>query len=285
MTGNHPFRQLGAAEPVAPVLLSVPHAGRNYPSGFALLSRLPVERVRPLEDRYADLLAVGAVERGISAIVADVPRVWIDLNRAEREFDPGLITQGKVAPLLSAKVRGGLGIIPRRVVRGGDIWRGAISASEFEARISRYHRPWHAKIGETLDTMAARFGSALLIDLHSMPPIPPHAGETPPRIVIGDLFGRSAQGQISEAALSFARDHGFSAALNAPYAGGHTLERHGRPNRGIHALQIEIDRSLYLDRELEQPGPGLAAIQFFVADLASFLAAEIGIAPLAQAAE
>lgn len=287
MSGNHPFRRLGPAIPGAPILISVPHAGRDYPPDYALLARLPIDRVRPLEDRHADLLVETAVERGHAALVATIPRVWIDLNRSEREFDPGLIAwDGKTSPLPSAKVRGGLGIVPRRVIRGGDIWRGALSAHAFEARLAHIHRPWHASIEETLEEMAGRFGGAVLIDLHSMPPIPPaHGMTTPPRVVVGDLFGRSARGRIAQAALGFAQDQGFAAALNTPYAGGHTLERHGKPDRNIHALQIEIDRGLYLDSRLDQPGPGLRQVQGFIAALAAFLAAEIDTAPLAEAAE
>lgn len=287
VTGNHPFRELGPAEPSSPVLVSVPHAGRDYPAGFALLSRLPIDRIRPLEDRYADLLVEKAVERGHRAIVSKVPRVWVDLNRGEREFDPGLIGAGaRATPLPSAKVRGGLGVIPRRVIGGGDIWRGALSAAEFEERLTDIHRPWHASIADMLGVLGGRFGGAILIDLHSMPPLATQPGvATRPQIVIGDLFGRSASGRVAQAALGFVQDQGIAGTLNAPYAGGHTLERHGRPDRNIHALQVEIDRSLYLDLLLDRPGAGLARMQAFVAGLATFLAAEICASPLADAAE
>jgi N-formylglutamate amidohydrolase len=246
-----------------------------------------VARLKPLEDRYADLLVDGAVASGHAALVARTPRAWIDLNRSEREFDPALVsTGGKISPLASAKVRGGLGVVPRRVARGGDIWRGGLSAEAFEARLAAVHRPWHAQIVATLGGMLARFGTAVLLDLHSMPPLPaPPGGGQAPQIVIGDLFGRSARGQLSQAALQVARRHGFEAALNAPYAGGHILERHGRPGHGVHALQVEIDRSLYLDASLDQPSAGLDRCRAFVAELADVLADEAGVAPFAVAAE
>lgn len=282
-----PFTRLGPEQPAQPLLISVPHAGREYPPGFALLSRLPVVQMKPLEDRFVDLLIDEAVTGGHAALVARAPRAWIDLNRAEREFDPGLVaTDGQIAPLPSAKVRGGLGIIPRRVSRGGDIWRGGLSAKNFEERLAGIHRPWHAAIAGALNELLGRFGSAVLLDLHSMPPIPVKANEPdPPQVVIGDLFGRSARGPFSRAALSVAARHGFRVALNAPYAGGHILERHGQPTRGIHALQVEIDRSLYLDRQLDQPGSGLDRCRAFVAELAATLADEAGAASVSEAAE
>ena len=284
---NPPFVRLGPAKADQPLLVSVPHAGRDYPPGFALLSRLPVARLKPLEDRFADLLIENAVSAGHVALVARMPRAWIDLNRNEREFDPELVsTNGKIVPLASAKVRGGLGIVPRRVMRGGDIWRGELSADAFEERLAHVHRPWHAAIGAQLDALLGHFGVAILIDLHSMPPIPSGQGApASPQIVVGDLFGRSARGQFSRLALALAERHGFRAALNAPYAGGHILERHGRPGDGIHALQIEIDRSLYLDPMLDQPGAGLQRCRAFVSDLADALAEEAIGKPLAEAAE
>lgn len=269
------------------MLISVPHGGRDYPPGFALLSRLPVARLKPLEDRFADLLVEDAVAGGHAALVARTPRAWIDLNRGEREFDPGLVsTGGKLLPLASAKVRGGLGIVPRRVTRGGDIWRGGLSAEAFEARLAEIHRPWHAQITELIESMSDRFGAAVLLDIHSMPPLPVPPGDArAPQVVIGDLFGRSARSQFSRMALVVAERHGFEAALNTPYAGGHILERHGRPERGIHALQVEIDRSLYLDSMLDQPAAGLGRCRAFVADLADALAEEAGAIRFAVAAE
>lgn len=269
------------------MLVSVPHGGRDYPPGFALLSRLPVARLKPLEDRFADLLIEDAVAGGHAALVARTPRAWVDLNRSEREFDPGLVsTDGKIVPLASAKVRGGLGIVPRRVIRGGDIWRGGLSAEAFEARLAGIHRPWHATIAAVLEEMLDKFGIAILLDVHSMPPLPvPPGGARAPQVVIGDLFGRSARGQFSRTALMVAERHGFEATLNTPYAGGHILERHSQPERGVHALQLEIDRSLYLDAMLDQPAAGLGRCRAFVAELAGALAQEARAIPFAVAAE
>lgn len=284
---NPPFAQFGMSDPKQPLLITVPHGGRDYPPGLALLSRLPVAQLRTLEDRFADLLIEGAVSAGHAALVAKVPRAWVDLNRSEREFDPGLVTTPEgVVPLASAKVRGGLGVVPRRVLRGGDIWRGRLSAEAFEDRLAGAHRPWHAHIAARLETLFERFGVAVLLDVHSMPPLSPaNDGQPVPHVVIGDLFGRSARGQYSRTALQVAERHGLVARLNTPYAGGHILERHGQPARGIHALQVEIDRSLYLDARLDQPGPGLDRCRTFLADLADTLSDEAMSAPVAVAAE
>jgi N-formylglutamate amidohydrolase len=284
---NPPFVQFGRSQQKHPLLITVPHGGRDYPPGLALLSRLPVAQLRALEDRFADLLIEDAVRGGHAALVARVPRAWVDLNRNEREFDPGLVSgPAGIVPIASAKVRGGLGVVPRRVLRGGDIWRGRLSAEAFEARLDGAHRPWHLKISESLEALSQRFGAAVLLDVHSMPPLASAIdGQPAPQVVFGDLFGRSARGQYSRTALQVAARHGFVARLNAPYAGGHILERHGRPANGIHALQVEIDRSLYLDGLLDQPGAGLARCRTFLADLADALSDEALSAPTAIAAE
>jgi N-formylglutamate amidohydrolase len=284
---NPPFVRFGCADPRHPLLISVPHSGRDYPPGLALLSRLSVAQLRPLEDRFADLLIEDAVSAGHAALVARMPRAWVDLNRSEREFDPGLVSvEDGVVPLATAKVRGGLGVVPRRVLRGGDIWRGRLSADAFEARLVGAHRPWHNEIAEMLGAMRKNFGVAVLLDVHSMPPLSsPPGGAPASQVVVGDLFGRSARGQYSRSAMLVAERHGFVARLNTPYAGGHILERHSQPARGIHAIQVEIDRSLYLDAALDQPGNGLGRVRAFFADLADTLVEEATAAPIAVAAE
>jgi N-formylglutamate amidohydrolase len=280
-----PFTVFGASPPSSPVILSVPHAGRIYPEAFAQLARVPAERLRALEDRYADRLIGKAVRHGIPAIVQNVARAWIDLNRSEREFDPALIAGVlPVQPLGSAKVRGGLGVIPRRIASAGDIWRGALSAAHFEDRLNRYHRPYHAALAEMIDAAVARFGVAILIDIHSMPALSGSCdAAAPPRIVVGDLFGRSAANRFAEAAVESLARSGEGVALNTPYAGGHILDRHGRPERGVHALQIEFDRTLYL--HLSEPSSGLAALDAAVLTVVRALENEALATPLPLAAE
>jgi N-formylglutamate amidohydrolase len=278
--------RLGPDAPAEPLMITVPHAGRDYPLAMTQLCRLPIANLRILEDRYADRLVDTAVQDGFAALVATAPRAWIDLNRAESEYDPALVKAPHgMRAQASRKVSGGLGVIPARIGNGGAIWRAPIMAEDFLARLEAAHRPWHAAIEAALDEMAAAFGLAVLVDLHSMPPLRERVGETRADVVIGDLYGKSAQNWLGSTAAAVARGYGLRPALNAPYAGGYGVARHGRPRHGIHALQIEIDRSLYLDRERDLTGPGLSAIQGFVAALARALADEAAARAMPLAAE
>ncbi|HVM22429.1 MAG TPA: N-formylglutamate amidohydrolase, partial [Sphingomicrobium sp.] len=173
---------------------------------------------------------------------------------------------------VTARARGGLGIVPARTQAHGYLWRRAISPQQLDERLAQAHRPYHQAIEDQLGLLLDRFGCALLLDCHSMPP--PPAG-TPP-IIFGDCRGRTADAWLSRAALDIARAHGFEAGLNDPFAGGHVIDRHARPARGVQALQIEIDRRCYLDRRLEAPGPGFDD----VAALIERLAVELGEALL-----
>jgi N-formylglutamate amidohydrolase len=286
MAGNYAFETKGPQVPLTPVLLSVPHAGRDFPPETWAMVRAGETQLAPLQDRFADTLVDKAIEQGAPAIIARVPRLWIDLNRDEREIDPEMVDGPSVAaPLMSSKVRGGLGLIPRRLARVGDIWQTRLSVADVANRIETIHRPYHAAISRSLSALHARFGVAVLLDVHSMPPIRDYAGENVPRIVIGDRFGRSSSNQFTARALAELEASGFATAVNAPYAGGHILERHGRPLTGIHALQIEIDRTLYLDAGMNMPGCGLEVVQRLVAKLALALADEALRQPFAIAAE
>ncbi len=240
-----------------PVVLSVPHAGRDYPLPLRAALRVPLDALRPLEDRHADALALAA-RRGETMLVQRRARAWIDLNRAEHERDP-VIDSGAdrhAAPHPSAKLRGGLGLVPRRVPGAGEIWRRAFDGEEISARILHDYRPYHAALSAALKRAHARYGIAILLDLHSMPPL----GRDFPRIVLGDRFGRSAAARFVHCLEAVTARAGIATALNSPYAGGHILDRHAHPAGGFHAVQVEFDRSLYLDSALDQPGDGLAAI-------------------------
>lgn len=250
--GAPPFSLHGPAEPVSPVVLSVPHAGRDYPLPLRSALRVPLPVLLPLEDRHADTLALAALGSE-TLIVARRARAWIDLNRAEHERDSRVDEGAEPMPdgALSPKLRSGLGLVPRRA-SGAELWRRRFSDEEVRDRIVRDHRPYHEALAATLAAARARFGMAILLDIHSMPPLATGSA----RIVIGDRFGRSSANRFIgpiEAAAHAAR---VRTAVNVPYAGGHVLERHGDVSGNIHAIQIEIDRTLYLDRKRESPGPG-----------------------------
>ena len=238
-------------------MLAVPHAGRDYPPALQSAIRVPLAALKSLEDRCADALALEAW-RGETLFIVHRARAWIDLNRSEQERDPKVDDgAGLLGIPLSAKLRSGLGLVPRRVGASGDIWSRRLSSAEVTARIDEDHRPYHQALAEALAAARARFGVAILVDIHSMPPLA--STEDAARLVIGDRFGKSAGPRFVARIEDAARALGVPAASNVPYAGAHTLERHGSPRNGIHAVQLEFDRSFYLDGALDRPGPNFAA--------------------------
>jgi N-formylglutamate amidohydrolase len=279
-----PFRRLGPEKPTSPVVVSVPHAGRAYSEGLLASARLPRARLESLEDRLVDRLVWRAVEGGAAALIADSPRAEIDLNRDERELDPAMVQPRPAAHMTieSARTRGGLGLIPARIAGSGAIWRQRIAAAEVARRVELIHRPYHAALESELQAAKARFGIAILLDCHSMPP---RGGSDEAPVVLGDRHGGSMAEALVAAAERAARAAGFEVARNAPYAGGHITERHGRPERGIHALQLELDRSLYLAPDLRTTGPGFDRVARLIASIAEALADAALNPPEAIAAE
>jgi len=301
------FDRWGPNAPTHPVILSVPHAGREYPAAMLPLLRLPPARLVALEDRHADAVARaalggGATPGGCTALVQRLPRAWIDLNRGEDERDPAVDEGARAGTRASAggsdgaraaRLASGLGLVPRRAGAAGELWRRRLTDAEVGARLEDAHRPYHAALAELLAAARARFGAAVLLDLHSMPPLRNAGGGAPARLVIGDRFGRAAGARFTARAEAAAGAGGHPVALNVPYAGGHVLERHGDPANGVHALQLELDRSLYLDAGLDRPGPDLAATAALVRGVIDALADELRRGarssalppPLAEAAE
>jgi N-formylglutamate amidohydrolase len=270
------FATFGTDAPSVPVLVSVPHAGRNYPEAVFTALRLPQDSLVRLEDRYTDLLVRQSVARDYPIIIAHRARAWIDLNRDEHDLDVEMVS-GAVRddyPAPSAKQRGGLGLVPRRLSSEGDIWKRQFERADIEARLASFHRPYHAAISDVLERMRQKFGIAILLDLHSMPPIRQATGLPPPVFVIGDRFGKSAASQYADAITHYIRARGHPVALNHPYSGEYILTRHGRPRLNVHAVQLEVDRSLYLDSALREPGPGLHRIDALISDLVASLSDE-----------
>jgi len=234
-----------------PVLLSVPHSGRDYPAWLVEMASAGQPSLTALEDPLVDRLVWRAIGKGVGAVIAQAPRAAVDCNRAEDEIDPSVI-DGARRSRITARARGGLGIVPGRTQQHGHLWRRAISRPQLDERLEQAHRPYHRAVEEQLSLLLDRFGCALLLDCHSMPP--PPAGVAP--VIIGDRRGRTADAWVSAEAVAIAGRCGFEAGLNDPFAGGHVIERHARPALGVHALQVEIDRRCYLDRTLKAPGRG-----------------------------
>ncbi len=226
---------------VLPVLISVPHAGRDYPDWLVELSTQGRKPLESLEDPLVDRLVWRALGLGVAAVVAQAPRAAVDCNRAEDEIDPASIhVERRTRP--SPRARGGLGIVPSRTAAHGHLWSRPITSENLESRLEQAYRPYHAAIEGQLAHLGDRFGCALLLDCHSMPPSKGGA-----EVVFGDRYGRSAAPWLMSEALAVATERGFAAAANDPFAGGHILDRHAAPQNQVHALQIEIDRRCYLD--------------------------------------
>jgi N-formylglutamate amidohydrolase len=267
------YRRLGPETPETPVVLSVGHAGRRYPEAIEQRARLSVGALTALEDAHADRLVDDAVAEGATAIVADVARAWIDLNRDPRELDPGMVDPRPAGgPMAEGpRVRAGLGLVPRRVSGGGDIWRGPITAADVAERLAEVHEPYHAAVAETLAAARERHGHAVLLDCHSMPPLSGQAGGV--RVVVGDLGGASADHGLVATTLGFLRAQGFRTAHNVPMrAAIRSRATAGRRSASM-PVQLEICRSLYLDPPLRSPGPGLNRMRRLIAELHRTLAA------------
>lgn len=253
-----------------PILLAAPHAGRDYPVDILQKLRISADQLLRLEDRYVDVLIRENAERDIPTIFARTPRAIIDLNRSEDEIDADMVRDMNWSDVAhpTAKTRGGLGLIPRRLAGAGDIWKHPIIRDDLDDRIMNLHRPYHEYVAAVLHKMRAKFGFALLIDMHSMPPLQnPMANGNIAQWVVGDRFGMSADNIYSDIITEFFKNLGYDVALNSPYAGGYILERHGIPSKGYHAVQIEIDRQLYLDENYREPNENAKLIAAQIAQL------------------
>ena len=263
-----------------PVLISVPHAGRAYPDQILADLREPNAAALRLEDRLVDRIGHAVAEQtGAALLVAHAPRAMIDLNRAPDDVDWGMFTgEGRPqsdnhAP--SRRARNGLGIVPRRVPGMGELWKRNLAVAELAQRIASIHQPYHAAVSDALAELRARWGAAVLLDLHSMPTIRPRGAALPPEFVVGDRFGASCHGSLVATVFSMLHRHDRISAHNRPYSGGYILERHANPKSGMHGLQLEIDRAIYLDREGSSLGVGAGKVIALLADVVRALADQV----------
>ncbi len=274
------FSMSGPLPSVIPVLIAVPHAGRAYTGSLLERMRNPGFASLRLEDRYVDLLAQSVAKAtGATLLLAHAPRAMLDLNRSADDVDWEMFGRGAPGDVGSytpgRRARSGLGLIPRRLPGIGELWKRRHDETELSARIAGIHEPYHASLAEALAQLRDRWGAALLLDLHSMPQLSFRGGHPPPEFVLGDRFGASCHGSLVGSTFTYFSEMRRGAAHNRPYAGGYVLERHAAPARGLHALQLEIDRSSYLDSRLAEPGKGFAAMAQLLAGLVRRLAAEV----------
>jgi N-formylglutamate amidohydrolase len=253
-----PFRLLEPPRLTTGAVFNSPHSGNEYPE--ALLSRTRLDRLqlRASEDALVDRLFAPAAGLGAPLLAATAPRAWVDLNRGPSELDPALI-EGIRASGLNQRIAAGLGVVPRIVSEGAAIYDGKITLAEANERIRTVHAPYHARLESLLTRARAEFGAAILFDCHSMPSdalrAAPRVRGRMPEIVLGDRFGAAAtRAIVAETQIAF-EAAGFVVARNAPFAGGYITQRYGKPSRGLNAVQIEIDRALYLDQRRIEPGP------------------------------
>ena len=233
-----------------PFVFNSPHSGRLYSEAFLTQSRLDARAIRRSEDHYVDELFGRAVALGAPMLVAHFPRAFLDVNREPYELDPRMF-DGALPPhanIGSMRVAGGLGTVPRLVAENMEIYRTRMPVEDALERIETIYKPYHATLRRLIARTHVLFGRAILIDCHSMPGNVRVAGSgMRPDIIIGDRYGTSASADLSRMAVTLLEDLGFTVTRNKPYAGGFITEHYGRPTRGLHALQIEINRGLYVD--------------------------------------
>src|SRR6516164_5407775 len=258
MDGEFPLRSPGIGvfdlqEPTArglPLVLASPHSGANYPADFLAASRLDPLALRQSEDSFVDELFGAGLRLGAPLLSARFPRAYVDVNREAYELDPGMFVDAlpKFVNAGSPRVRMGLGTIARIVASGEEIYAKKLCFAEAQRRIEQLYRPYHRALRGLVEETAALFGGYLLIDCHSMPSGGDSARErSGADIVLGDCHGVSCGPQFVDAARRFLVERGFAVAINAPYAGGFTTGHYGRPSAQRHALQIEVNRALYMN--------------------------------------
>lgn len=233
------------AERLAPFVFASPHSGRDYSPEFLNQAQLPERLLRRSEDAYVDLLIEDAPRLGASLICADFPRSFVDVNRHQKDLDRSMFQDAPAGDRKAETARGraGLGVVPRIAADGRPIYDRPLEFKDARSRIQSFYKPYHDMLKDELQDINAHFGEAILIDCHSMP----SASARHIDIVLGDRFGQSCHASLSALAESAFRKSGLKVARNRPYAGGFITEHYGKPETGIQALQIEINRGLYLN--------------------------------------
>ena len=269
------------------VVFASPHSGRDYPASLLQRSILHRRMIRSSEDAYVDQLFDSATLFGAPLLAAAMPRAYLDLNRSANELDPALI-QGARRHGHNPRVASGLGVIPRVVANGRAIYNGKLTMDEASLRIDTCWRPYHQRLKSLLAESHEMFGQAILIDCHSMPhEAVSQAGgmhSTRPEIVLGDRFGSSASGVIVDQIEAAFTSAGLNVVRNTPFAGAYVTRTYGRPARHQHAIQVEIDRSLYMDEDMIQPNANFQAFRDLLRQVTAQIAA-VGTKPQYLAAE
>ncbi len=272
-----PCDTLAGEAQTVPIIFASPHSGRDYPASFVAASRLDPLTLRRSEDSFVDELFVATPNHGAPLLRALFPRAYVDPNREPYELDPSMFDGAlpDEANTSSPRVAAGLGTIARVVCSGAEIYDNKLSVDEALYRIETFYRPYHAELRRLVERTKARFGAALLVDCHSMPsvggPMDQDPGLKRVDFVLGDAHGASCAPALSDAVGTFLRNAGYIVTRNAPYAGGFTTRHYGRPGEGVHALQIEINRALYMNEATYERKPYFATLARHMGELAGVL--------------
>jgi N-formylglutamate amidohydrolase len=258
------------AAQLLPLVVASPHSGCDYPAEFVAASRLDPLTLRRSEDAFVDEIFAAAPRLGVPMLAARFPRAYLDVNREAWELDPAMFADAlpDYVNVRSPRVRMGLGTIARVVASGEEIYGGKLCFADAQERIESLYRPYHAALTRLVEETAGDFGFCLVVDCHSMPSgMQSGAGRDGADIVLGDCHGAACAPQIVDSARRYLTRRGFAVALNAPYAGGFTTGHYGRPRRARHALQIEINRAIYMDERNYHRRPAFARLSEEMAGL------------------
>jgi len=268
--------QPAAGAPRGPLVFASPHSGRIYPPGMMAASRLDGAAIRRSEDVWVDQLVADAPAHGATLIVARLARVYLDVNREPWELDQAMFSDELPAYARgrSARVAAGLGAIARIVCEGQEVYARKLTFAEARARVESVHRPYHEALAALVDATVGQHGLAVLLDWHSMPSAAARLGGGAGGcdFVLGDRFGGACAPAVSRLVERELTARGYAVARNAPYAGGYTTEHYGRPARRTHALQIEVNRALYVDEATLEPNAGFARLKHDLGGLFAALA-------------
>jgi len=268
---------LPGAPPPTPVIFASPHSGRLYPEDMMSAAALDARAIRRSEDAFVDQLVEAAPAAGAALITASYARAYIDVNRDAFELDPGMFIDElpDFARSRTARVAAGLGAIAKVVSEGQEIYARKLTFAEAQGRIDGAHRPYHAALTQLIAEAQAAHGVAILVDWHSMPSIAARAaGVGGCDMVLGDRFGAACSNTLTRLVEREFEARGYRVVRNTPYAGGYTTEHYGRPARRVHALQIELNRALYLDEDALAPTPGFTRLKVDIEALTAALTAE-----------
>lgn len=267
------FETIRPRRQVAPIVVNSPHSGRNYPHRFLALSKLDERAIRQSEDAYMDEIFARAPHLGVPMLRAHFPRAYLDVNREPYELDPRMFRERLPEHFntTSPRIAAGLGTIARIVSESRPIYRNLLSLDDAAMRIEGIYKPYHKTLQGLLTETLNRFGIAILIDCHSMPRLSRGNNRSAPDVVLGDRYGATCSPALVDLVETVLSGAGLKVARNRPYAGGHTTRTYGRPQYGVHALQIEFSRHLYMHEMTLAKHEGFAPLQSLATQLISAL--------------